>query len=252
MQSDPVCTDGLPEVTPSMGGVARLGESVAPNQYRLWDIDRNAGVPDNATDDKAFLDRLVLNAHVTKRSYLSAAWESTRISQQVCAAALAPAVFVRLRDGRMVAADLMALNATLVALASATLLVVSPQALSSQAILQAARQGGLLLVGLYNMAPLYQTLTRPISSDTIVAASVVLSLVHLYLHDYAFERSITEGLAGSLSVGAAVATAVLLASRLNASDEVFPYLTFALGTYILSPYFRRTVMHASDSGHLLW
>ena len=82
------------------------------------------------------------------------------------------------------------------------------------------RQSTLLLLGVYFLSPLYSTLTKSISDDTIVAASVWLLLAHLYMHDYFFVTSVADKLSGSLSLAAAVAAALLLASRLRLPEQV--------------------------------
>ena len=86
--------------------------------------------------------------------------------------------------------------------------------------IRALRQCSLLLVGVYFLSPLYSTLTKAVSDDTIVAASVWLLLAHLYMHDYFFVTSVAAKLTGSLSLAAAVAASLLLASRLNEPDKV--------------------------------
>lgn len=71
------------------------------------------------------------------------------------------------------------------------------------------------------LTPGAQTLTRSISSDTIVASTAYLLLLHLYLHDYNFVNSVTDTLTGSLSLGAAVFASVLLASRMRSQVQAF-------------------------------
>ena len=66
-----------------------------------------------------------------------------------------------------------------------------------------------------------QTLTRTISTDTIVATTAYLLLIHLYLHDYNFVNNVTDKLTGSVSLGASVFASVLLASRLRSQAQVF-------------------------------
>jgi phosphatidylinositol N-acetylglucosaminyltransferase subunit C len=85
---------------------------------------------------------------------------------------------------------------------------------------RALRQSTLLLVGVHFLSPLYGTLTRALSDDTIAAASAWLLLAHLYLHDYFFVMSVADKLAGSVSLAAAVAASLLLASRLARPDKV--------------------------------
>ena len=119
------------------------------------------------------------------------------------------------------------------------------------ALWKSVRQCFLLLTGLYNMSPLYQKLTLSISSDTIGASSVVLLILHLYLSNYSFKKSITETLSGAVSVGSAIAASVLLSSRLDTHYQVFSYLSFALGLFVLSPFFRKHLRQISGKAHLI-
>jgi hypothetical protein len=87
-------------------------------------------------------------------------------------------------------------------------------------LLRALRQSILLIAGVYFLSPLYATLARAISGDTIVAATIWLLAVHLYMHDYFFKISVAYKLAGSLSMVAAVAASLLMASRLGSPKKV--------------------------------
>ena len=82
------------------------------------------------------------------------------------------------------------------------------------------RQCVLLVLGVCFLSPLYSTLTRSISDDTIVAASTWLLIAHLYLHDYHLGSNVNVRLVGSLSLAAAVSASVLLASRLSDPQDV--------------------------------
>ena len=46
------------------------------------------------------------------------------------------------------------------------------------------REAALLVVGVYLLSPLFQTLTGTISDDTIAFLVCFSLLMHLYLHDY--------------------------------------------------------------------
>lgn len=78
----------------------------------------------------------------------------------------------------------------------------------------------LLGTGVYLLSPLYSTLTKTISDDTIIAASTWLLLAHLYMHDYHFITSVADRVTGSLSLAAAVGASLLLASRLQQPQAV--------------------------------
>lgn len=49
---------------------------------------------------------------------------------------------------------------------------------------RAAKQVLLLTGGVYLLSPLLHSLTRTISEDSVIAMTVGLLILHLYLHDY--------------------------------------------------------------------
>ena len=231
-------------------------------QYRLWDVKRRRRegdkgeentLPDNYTDEN-FLRDLVINANVKRRRYGKVVWDSQCLVQQLCIASLVPATFLHLKSERLSVSSLLYLNCGILVTACLALLLVTWKDESKSCwtlLLRFLRQCFLLLTGLYNLSPLYQKLTSSISSDTIGASSVVLLALHLFLHDYGFERSITETIFGSVSLGAAIATSVLLSSRLDTAHQVFCYLSFALGLFVLSPFLRKDLEKVSPRVYLI-
>lgn len=102
-------------------------------------------------------------------------------------------------------------------------------------LFRALRQSVLLIAGVYFLSPLYSTLARAISGDTITAASTWLFLAHLYMHDYFFHISVADKLSGSLSMAAAVAGSLLLASRLGDPTKVVrSYIDGPMSTLVSS------------------
>ena len=71
-------------------------------------------------------------------------------------------------------------------------LACGPRPTTRAGALRGARQSLLLVVGVYLMSPALRSLTLSISTDTIVATTGVLFLLHLYLHDYNFVNNVTE------------------------------------------------------------
>lgn len=84
------------------------------------------------------------------------------------------------------------------------------------------------------MSPLYATLARAISGDTIAAASAWLLAVHLFIHDYFFKISVAYKLSGSLSMVAAVAASLLLASRLGSPQKVVRLRSLSILKYFMN------------------
>jgi len=87
-------------------------------------------------------------------------------------------------------------------------------------------------------APILQTLTSSFSEDTIHALAIAFSLLHLLLYDYSYicrpTNSAGSGsFAGSLSLNAAMFTAVLLASRLSNMEKVVVFILLAILSFSL-------------------
>lgn len=92
-----------------------------------------------------------------------------------------------------------------------------------------------LSVGVFFLSPLLQSLTETISTDTVIALICLLLLTHLYFHDYkskifrslslpfclcSFVNSVTDKFTGSVSLGCAIFSSVLIASRMHSTLNV--------------------------------
>lgn len=80
----------------------------------------------------------------------------------------------------------------------------------------------LLLAVAAALSPVYATLTESISTDTVIACTCALLIAHLYLHDYSHSAAHASGrLSGSLGLTCALCASVLMASQLDAWQQVF-------------------------------
>lgn len=118
---------------------------------------------------------------------------------------------------------------------------------SGNQIWRGARRIALLVAGTFLLSPLLQTLTRTISSDTIVATTAYATAAHLALHDYNFAASVTDKLSGSLSLAAGIFSSVLLASRLATAIQVFSQVLVSMQAYLLMPYLQRSLAASSPA-----
>jgi len=204
---------------------------------------------DNYTDE-SFLEHLVLNADVKPRSYWGVVYGTSPIIQQLSIVAASVAVPIHLHQGSIGVWALLLLNLAML-LTGYALFGMAGGTLFTASLWRGVRQYVLLIVGVYLQAPLLMSLARTISSDTIVAVSAAMLVMHLYLFDYAFMNSATQSLQGSLSLGAAVGSSVLVASRLEHRDHVFAHVLFSLELFLLSPHPRRFIRTAHAAAHLL-
>jgi phosphatidylinositol glycan class C protein len=130
------------------------------------------------------------------------------------------------------------------------------------------------------LSPVLRTLTRSYADDTIWALATSLGLVHLITHDYNYVNSgigryvyfrplsvvrsfwrPTAGIvpprltrwcmscslcahasfSGTVSLNAAIFTAVLLGSRLQSNEHVFAFVLLAIEIFAMFPIFQREV-----------
>jgi len=110
-----------------------------------------------------------------------------------------------------------------------------------------------ILLGIYMRvaAPVLRTLTSSFSGDTIHALALTFSTIHLTFHDYAYVNSETSSFSGTLSLNAAMFTAIILASRLNNIELVVALLFLAVICFSLFPSLARLVKKRSLNLHVL-
>ncbi|KMZ57928.1 Phosphatidylinositol N-acetylglucosaminyltransferase [Zostera marina] len=103
----------------------------------------------------------------------------------------------------------------------------------------------LFVGGLYVLVPIYQTLTRSISSDSIWALTASLLTLHVFLHDYfgTVSRS-------NISLNSSIVASVLIASRVPSRLHVFAIMLFSLEIFLFAPLVTNNVKNYSMKPHL--
>lgn len=186
-----------------------------------------------------------------------------QIALRTCARAL---LFVVYMSGRA-AADSHTLS--LVCVESATTCAVAMDALSSSLLFCAT---------LSILSPVLRTLTKSYADDTISVLASFLAFLHIVSHDYNYVNSgigryvrhrssrfvcvrglqfansqlsrlamdnahvhVERSFSGTISLNAAIFTAVLLGSRLQSNEHVFAFILLAIEIFALFPIFQREV-----------
>ncbi|KAL6218076.1 hypothetical protein ACLB2K_011293 [Fragaria x ananassa] len=185
------------------------------------------GFDDNHTDD-SFLEEMVMNANVVKRDILKVMLDSVCISQYLCIVALVGLVWTYTLRSILNENSLLLLDVTLLGLGFLVLLLTK-EMLSFNLFLRYLLNISFFISGLYVLAPIYQTLTTSISSNSIWAVTVALLVLHLFLHDYfgstvrapgaLHNPTLTSCISLNASVVASVFIASCLRSRLQENDE---------------------------------
>ncbi|PON42280.1 Phosphatidylinositol N-acetylglucosaminyltransferase subunit C [Parasponia andersonii] len=127
-------------------------------RYATW-------VDDNHTDD-SFLEDMVMNASVVKRNMLKVMQDSVSISQYWCIVALVGLVWTYTLRSTLDEKSLLFLDVGLLGLGF-TVILLTGEMLSLKLLSHYLVNVSFFTTGLYILAPIYQTLTRSISSDSI-------------------------------------------------------------------------------------
>jgi hypothetical protein len=110
----------------------------------------------------------------------------------------------------------------------------------------------LFLVILMAVSPVLHTLTKAYASDTIYMLALMLGAAHVFFYDFTYMLSMHRDFQCTVSMNAALLTAVLLASRLSSNLHCFALMCFALELFTLSPILRHMMREYSERGHLLF
>lgn len=197
------------------------------------------GYDDNYTDD-TFLEAMVMNANVVKRDLFKVMQDSVSISQYLCIVALVVTVWIQTLHSAIDAASLLSLDSGLLSIGFSIVLLTTSQ-ISLELLYRYFLKISFFVSGLYILAPVYHTLTRSISSDSIWALCVSLIIVHLFLHDYSGCTIRPPGspnnpsFVSNISLNASIVASLLVASRLPSRLHVFALMLFSLQIFLFAP-----------------
>lgn len=213
------------------------------------------GYDDNYTDE-SFLEDMVMNANVVKRDLSKVMRDSVSISQYLCIVALVGCVWTYTLGSIIDETSLLFLDMGLLVLGFFVLLLTS-QRLSLELFSKYLLNISFFMSGLYVLAPIYCTLTRSISSDSIWALTASLLIVHLFLHDYSGSTIRPPGalnnptLTSNISLNASIVASVLIASRLPSRLHVFAIMLFSLQVFLFAPLVMCCIKKFSFKLHIL-
>ncbi|XP_047316949.1 phosphatidylinositol N-acetylglucosaminyltransferase subunit C [Impatiens glandulifera] len=195
------------------------------------------GFDDNHTDE-SFLEEMVMNANVVKRDMLKVMLDSVSITQYLSIVTLVLLVWSYTLESAISDSFLLLLDIILLGLGFLVLLLTT-RMLSLAYILKIS----FFITGLYILSPIYHTLTRSISSDSIWALTAFLIILHLFLHDYSGSTIQAPGVGehhhptfmSNISLNASIVASLLIASRLPSRLHVFAIVLFSLQVFLFAP-----------------
>lgn len=222
---------------------------------RQWKrvLYENQNFPDNYIDSQRIFEQLDYGVGGEVVSYISVVRSTSTVAQQISVVAMFLAMYkyIRIYDSHESLSKLVAFDCFLLVVGHIFL-----RALDSPITLQPSL--GELLRGVFLFgvcvrvaAPALQTLTSSFSSDTIHALAITFSFIHLVSYDYGYihEKDV-ETYSGTISLNAAMITAVLLASRLHDVETVFSFMLLAALCFSFYPTVARLMYQRSFALHL--
>ncbi|KAL0279972.1 UNVERIFIED_CONTAM: hypothetical protein PYX00_001409 [Menopon gallinae] len=211
---------------------------VSPKKVWKKNLYENSGFPDNYTDE-SFLQDLRKNIHKRDVTVLQAILTAGVVTEKICVVVVFSVIFVYLYNGWVEPETVFVhSNSTVCFL---YLYYIKCHSLNPYRVTLARsmRMVVIFLVFCYILSPLLKTLTDTISTDTIYATASFMMFVHIIFCDY---KCSTAVVSSSLSLNAAIFSAVCLASRLQTPFHAFVFLTLSAQFFVLYPYFSHAAM----------
>lgn len=212
------------------------------------------GFDDNHTDD-SFLEDMVTNANVVKRDLCKVILDSVSISQYLCTVTLVVLVWASTLASTISFKSLILLDVALL-VSGFIVLLLTARMISLKLFAQYILNIMYFAIGLHALSPIYHTLTRSISSDSILALTTMLIVLHLFLHDYTGCTVKAPGsvsnpsLSSNISLNVSIIASVLIASQLPSRQLVFAIVLFSLQVFLFSPFIVYCIKRYSFSLYL--
>lgn len=212
------------------------------------------GFDDNHTDE-SFLEDMIMNANVVKRDLVKVILDTVSISQYLCIVSLVVMVWTYTLRSTFSEQSLLLLDIALLG-GGFTIVLLTAEMLSLDLVLNYVLKTSYFITGLYMLSPIYHTLTRSISSDSIWALTASLIVLHLFLHNYSGSTVKPPGalefssFTSNISLNASIVASLLIASRLPSRLQVFAIVLFSLQVFLFAPFVSYCIKKFSFRLHL--
>ncbi|KAJ1406556.1 phosphatidylinositol N-acetylglucosaminyltransferase subunit C [Ochromonadaceae sp. CCMP2298] len=204
---------------------------------------------DNYIDPVKFLDQLDVQQHDgNSTTFLSLFLSASVVAQQFTVVATFLTIYKYILIKKDMLQQVAILDSALLVVGYGVTLLLDEQQLNATTSVKTSVLFGIFL---RISAPILRTLTSSFSEDTIHALAITFSTIHLVFHDYAYVDSRRDSFAGTLSLNAALFTAIILASRLENIELVVSFLLLAVICFSLFPSTAKLLKKRSLSLHLL-
>jgi phosphatidylinositol glycan class C protein len=230
------------------------------NNNRNWKkvLYEKLPYPDNYIDSTKFLDQLDIERSLKDHTYKELFLSTSVIAQQVTVVSIFLSIYkyiVLANGSTKVLFNIGVIDLILLIIGYLIDRILSIEdnnkITKKMNIIELLKSSLLFIICLRIVAPILQTLTSSFSDDTINALAITFATLHLVFYDYGFVIGEYESFSGTISLNAAVFTAVLLASRLSNIQTVVVFVLLAIICFSLFPMIARIIKRCSMSLHLI-
>lgn len=199
--------------------------------------------------DAAFMQQLRTNTHLRALDFREIMRATFAILQQLNLVVLFIVMYAMALQGVLTPAVLLAIDAGLLVLALIGYVAITADGFGLATLFEPTKKtlvvtGVLLLLG-----PVFHTLTRSYSDDTIWALSILLGFIHVVCADYDYLNARSAAYTHNLSMNAAIVAVALLASRVANPVTAAAVIGVGILVFTLSPILRHHIRRASVEAH---
>lgn len=234
-----------------------LGKSSSPKTHKWRKVAYGGMQPgfDDNYSDESFLEDMIMNANVVKRDLLKVILDAVSISQYLCIVALVVLVWTYTLRSIFSEQSLLLLDTALLGWGF-VIVILTSEILSFELLLKYILRTSFFITGLYILSPIYYTLTRSISEDSIWALTAFLIVLHLFLHNYSGSTVEDSGalefstFTSNISLNVSIVASLLIASRLPSRLHVFAIVLFSLQVFLFAPFISHCIKKYSFRLHV--
>lgn len=222
-------------------------KEVTPKKVWRKNLYENSGFPDNYTDE-SFLQDLRKNIHKKDVTVLQAILTAGVVTEKMCVVVVFLVIFAYLYNGWIEPETIFFHSNSTVCFFYLYYVKYHSLLPYRVTLARSMRMVVIFLVFCYILSPLMKTLTDTISTDTIYAMASFMMFVHIIFSDYKCSAAIASS---SISLNAAIFSAVCLASRLQTPFHAFVFLTLSAQFFVLYPYFSHAAVKITATSLLI-
>lgn len=206
---------------------------------------KTSGFPDNFTPEESFLAAIEKNKNIRLYTLQECLNGAAVVGQSVSVVLIFWSLYEFLKQDLMTPGQVLLLLSLVIMTGYCSTVAMTMTSWST--VLGWVRAGVMFVTMGYAVSPVLYRLTDSISTDTIHSMAGCGLCLHLLSHDYGITSPVVSP---SLSLNAAVFSAVCLASRFSTHNSAFSLLCLAATSFLLLPV-SRVVHPPSPSSSLL-